>query len=147
MALSWAAWIDAFKVDCDAHADLTSTTVTTYPPPDDLRSDEGVTVIKADGGHQWHSMGPNYRDGFTVECRLWSRKPDTDATAEMGKVSRTRTETMLDAVVDVLEDSTSTIYTHCKAARVERWSWVPQQWEDGGWRSAVEFSIAVVSLP
>lgn len=147
MALSWADWLDAFKVDLDAHADLAAVTVTTMPPPPDLRADQGLTVVSVDGGHEWHTMGPNFADGFTVRCRLWARVPDTDANAEHGAASRTRSQTMLDAVHDVMRDTAATITTHGKSALVDSWSWVPQQWEDGGWRSEVEFTVAVLALP
>lgn len=147
MPLGWAGFVGALKVDLDAHADLADTTITTFPVAVDLRGNEGVVMVTLQGGHEFHSMGPRYRDGFNVECRLWSRSPDTSATAEPGTVSRTRCETMLDAVVDVLEDTSSTIYGHVGRALVSSWSATPQQWEDGGWVWHVEFTIAALTVP
>lgn len=147
MALSWASWVDAFKVDLEAHATFANTSVTTFPPPGDLRTSEGFTMLRIEGGHDWHTMGPNYADGFDVRCRIWVREPDTDATAEFGKASRDRAQTILDATLDVIEASTSTIYTHCKSAIMSRWEWTPEAWEDGAWVSNVELTVSVLSLP
>jgi hypothetical protein len=151
MALTWASFLSAFRTDLQGHSDLSSTDIASIPTAADVRSSEGIVMLKVDGGHEFHSMGGGnrvtYRDGFDVVCQLWARVADTSATAEHGAASRTRCETMLDAVTDVLEDGTSTIYSHVGSALVSSWSAVPQQWEDGGWMWYVDFTVSCLTVP
>jgi hypothetical protein len=143
--IDFGDFLDNLRTDLEVA--LTGVKIRTLPQAPDENPAEGISFDAVEGGHDWHTMGPSFRDGFNVDGRIWAIAAETGS--ESGTAARDRAIAFLEAITAVFEDETSTVRTGTGAvlsARVDRYRYQPFPLPDGSWLAQIEFTIAVVSL-
>ena len=145
--IDFSSFLTNLRTDCEARANLSGVKVRTLPQNPEENPAEGISFDEVEGGHEWHTMGPKYRDGFQVDGRMWAIAAETGN--EPGRAARDRAAVLLEELVSVFEDSTATIYTGTDpvlSARLDRYRYRPIWFGDGSALAQVEFTVSVVSL-
>lgn len=145
--VTFGDFLTNLRTDLEARPNLAGVKVRTLPQDPTENPGEGISFDAVEGGHEWHTMGPNFRDGYNVDGRIWAIA--AEAGNEHGDASRARAVTFLEEMTAVFEDETSTVRTGTGAvlsARVDRFQYRPFVLPDGSWLAQIQFTVAVVSL-
>ena len=141
----FATFLTNLRTDLEARPNLSGVKVRTLPQNPEENPAEGISFDRVRGGHEWHTMGPNFRDGYSVEGRIWAIAAETGS--EYGSASRDRAAALLTELVAIFEDESSTIRTGVLASRLDEWRYTPLFAPgDGSAVAQIEFTIAVASL-
>lgn len=142
--IDFPSFLTNLRTDLEARANLSGVTIRTVPQNPDENPAEGITFDRVEGGHDWHTMGPKFMDGFNVRGRIWAIAAETGN--EPGRASRERAALFLQEMTAVFEDETSNVRDVVLSARLDSYEYQPLAMADGSWMAQIDFTVSVVSL-